>query len=662
MWVIFQRMKILDKILYFVVAGFVWIIINSSCANQGMPTGGPKDTIPPVLVGTHPLYKSLNYKGDEVRLTFDEFIIPDQVSEILVVSPPLEKRPTILTKSKSLLIRFNEELRDSITYSLDFKNSIVDNNERNAYESLRFTFSTGSHLDTLRVAGKVLNSFDLEPVENTLVLLHKNLHDSAVYTLRPDYIARTNKDGLYLFDNIAKGKYNLFSFNDLNNDFIYNEGAEEIAFHDTFMIPSAYFEAETDTLALPSGADSLLIEGHIRFLPEPVYLRHFTEKIYDQYLKSARRDSELQMTVVFNEPVSDTFNIELVDTIVPDWYVFEPNLEYDSLTLWIADTTLASIENIRMELSYFQLDSLDQLFLKKDTVEMEFAKKKEEETKRSRRRGKEEEDEEDEGPPPVPQFNLTTNVGSSVFELNDDIVIKSPHPIQSIDTSAFVVYLTDDTLKKSLPVIFMKDSVEWRTYRILYKWESETGYTLAVDSAACENIYGITSKKLSTPFKTRAEDYYGTINLELTDIEDQIIVQLLENTKNEEVVQEEIINGDGTVVFRFVAPGKYKVKVIYDENGDGKWNSGSFQDKVQPERVAYVNEVIKVRSNWENNLSWNLEPDPTFTKNIRDKELEEQMRKEAEERARKEQEQQFNTGQQQEGIFQPGGSSGIPLR
>ncbi len=119
-----------------------------------MPTGGLKDTIPPVLVGTHPKYKALNYKGNEVRLTFDEFIIPDQVSEVLVVSPPLEKRTTILTKSKTLIVRFNEDLQDSVTYSLDFKNSIVDNNERNAYENLRFVFSTCDRLDTLRVAGK----------------------------------------------------------------------------------------------------------------------------------------------------------------------------------------------------------------------------------------------------------------------------------------------------------------------------------------------------------------------------------------------------------------------------------------------------------------------------------------------------------------------------
>jgi hypothetical protein len=570
---------------------------------------------------------------------------------MLVVSPPLEKRLTVLTKSKTLIVRFNEDLRDSITYSLDFKNSIVDNNERNPYESLRFTFSTGDRLDTLRVAGKVIKGFNLEPLENTLVLLHKNLHDSAVYTLQPDYIARTDEEGLYLFDNLAEGEYHLYSFNDLNNDMRYNEGAEEIAFHDTLVVPSAEYHAEADTIA--SGADSLLIAGHIHFLPEPIYLRQFTEQIFEQYLKTSKRDSRYQATFVFNEPVSDTFNIQLVDTIVPDWFVLEPNQKFDSLTMWIADTTLAAKENIRMELSYYQLDSLSRLYVHKDTVDMQFAEK-EEDSKRSRRRGRED---EEEGPPPVPQFNWTTNLSSSGFDLNKDILLTSPQPIKYLDPSAVSVYLAEDTLKKQIPFTFSQDTTAWRTYLIAFPWESETSYTLEIDSAACINIYGISSKKLISTFKTRPEDYYGTINLELTSVEGQVLVQLLENNDTETVLQEKIVNENGKVVFEFLAPEKYKVKVIYDENGDGKWNTGSYQDRTQPERVAYINEVIKVRSNWDNNLSWDLKPDSTFTKNIRDKELEEQLRKEAEEKARQESEQQFNTGQQQNDMFPPGGQS-----
>jgi hypothetical protein len=646
-------MKILDKLPYFIVAGFAWIVIVSSCANQGMPTGGPRDSLPPVLVGTHPDYKALNYDGNEVRLTFDEFIIPDQILEMMVVSPPLEKRPTILTKSKTLIVRFTEDLRDSVTYSLDFKNAIVDNNERNPMDNLRFSFSTYDQLDTLRVAGKVINGFNLEPVEDALVMLHKNLHDSAVYSLRPDYIAKTDENGIYLFDNLQEGKYHLFALNDLNNDMLYNEGAEEIAFHDTLVVPSAEYHAEADTLA--SGADSLLISGHIHFLPEPIYLRQFTEKIFEQYLKTSRRDSRYQCTFVFNETVSDSFNIQLVDTLVPDWYVLEPNQNFDSLTVWIADTTLAARENIKMEISYFQLDSLNELYLHKDTVDMDFADK-EDDSRRRRRNARD--DEEEEGPPPVPQFNWNTNLSTSGFDLNRDILLTAPHPVKYIDPQAIRIFLAEDTLKTPLNFKFERDSLSLRNFRLSFPWESETSYTLETDSAASVNIYGVTSKALSSTFRTRPLDYYGTINLEMTGVEGQILVQVLQNNDTESVLEENVISEDQTVVFDYLPPEKYKVKVIFDENKNGKWDTGSFQDKFQPEKVAYINEVIKVRSNWDSNLTWFLEHDPTYTKNIRDKELEEQQRKEAEEKARQEREQELNPGQQnQNNMFVPGGTT-----
>ncbi len=646
----FLRMKFLDKIPYFVVAGFAWVIIVSSCANQGMPTGGPRDTIPPILVNTYPGYKSLNFRGNEVRLTFNEFIIPDKVSEELVVSPPLEKRPVVLTKSKTLVVRFNESLRDSLTYSLDFKNSVVDNNEQNPIENLRFKFSTGNNLDSLRVAGRVINAFNMEPLANTLVLLHTNLHDSAVYTLIPDYIARSDLDGLYLFDNLAEGKYHIFSFNDVNSNLKYDEGAEAIAFVDSVIVPSAEFLAEMDTVA--SGADSLLIAGHIQFLPEPVYLRQFNEQIFNQYLKTAKRNSPYQFTLVFNEPVSEKFDVKLVDSENENWYVAEPNLINDSLTFWIADTALVARESIFMELSYLQVDSAGELYVKKDTVDMQFARKEDTRKKRREREG------DEDLPPPAEQFNWSTNLSPTGFDLNKDVVITAPQPVVSFNPSAITLYRTDDTLKSPLSFRFAPDTMAWRTYRITYPWNDETSYTIEVDSAAGVNIYDITSKELISTFKTRPQDYYGAINLTVSGVDSQMIVQLIENNEAEAVIQEQIISENQTVVFNYLPPEKYRIKAIYDRNGNGKWDTGSYQDKYQPERVSYINEVVKIRSNWDSNLAWDMTPDPEFTKKIRDLELEEQMRKEAEEKAAREQEHLNQEGrQQQNDMFQPGGNS-----
>ncbi len=626
-----KKMKIAAKIPYIIVAGFAWIVIISSCANQGMPTGGPKDSIPPVLVETHPDYRALNFNGDEVRLTFNEYIIPDEVREKLVVSPPLKKRPTIRTKSKTLIVQFNEDLKDSTTYSLDFKNSVADNNERNEYENLRFSFSTGDVYDSLRVAGRVLEAFNLEPKENVLVMLHSNLHDSAVYTVIPDYIAKTNETGLFLMDNISPGTYHIFSVTDNNNNLLYDEGAEEIAFLDSVIVPGAEYREVQDTLV--KGVDSMLVTGHTQFFPDPVYLRQFTEDIFDQYIVDYERNNPYQSTIVFNEPVADSFNIRLLNHDIENWYILEHNPEMDSLTIWLSDTTLVKTDTLVTEVSYFQLDTLSQLFVQKDTLEFigSFTGNEEESSKR-RRRDKGEESE----PESIPQFTLKTNLGTAPFDLNKDIRIKVPEPVKSFDSTQVSLYLKEDTLKTPLQFNFSKDTAAWRTYSVSYAWEPGLEYSLEIDSAAVENVYGITSKQLKKDFEMREEDYYGKIILNMQDVEMPVIVQLLENTEDEKVISQKYIDENATVAFDFLAPDKYKLKAVYDRNGNRKWDPGSYQDHYLPERVTYINEVIKIRGNWDSKFDWQLTPDPHFSKKIRDKELEEQHRKDAREKARQE--------------------------
>lgn len=641
-------MKIKGKIPLLIVAVLGWIVIASSCANLGMPTGGPIDSLPPVLIETHPEYRALNYKGKEVRFTFDEYIAIEDISEELVISPPLTKRPIIRTKGKTLIIEFNEDIQDSTTYSLDFKNSIADNNEKNPYKNMRFSFSTGDVYDSLRVAGRILNAFNLEPVEKGLVMLHKNLHDSAVYRLQPRYIAKTDETGLFMIDNIAPGNYHLFAINDLNNDLKYNEGAEEIAFADSVVIPSAYFEEELDTLV--SGVDSFLILGHTHFHPEPFYLRQFTEDIFEQYLDSYKRETRNKCIFVFNESVKDTFSVKLVDRDLTDWYQIEYNENVDSLIFWIADTTVSRIDTLFMEVSYFQLDSASQLFLQKDTLDMIFTDKVEDP---SRKKKKVKEGEE-EKPPPVEQFVWETTISSATVDLNKEIGLIAKEPISYFDSTKITLFHTDDSLKTPLPFTFEKDTTVYRRYNLYYKWAPETNYTLEIDSAACVNIYGITSKKISKKFSTREEEFYGSRELILTNVTMPMIIQLVKNDDKEEIILEKKIAEDDSVLFDYLSPGKYKMKVIYDENGNGKWDRGSYQDKIQPEKVSYINEVVKVRSNWDEKYSWDLKPDLKFVKKIRDLELEEKQRKEAEEKARKDAENRNNPVQNQN-MLQGGG-------
>lgn len=610
-----KKIKIENSLLLMVIALFIALAFYTSCANQGMPTGGPKDSLPPILIETSPAMRGLNFSGKEVRLTFDEFIISDAVSEELVVSPPLEKRPSIRTRSKSLIVAFNEDLKSDVTYSLDFKNSVVDNNERNPYNNLRMIFSTGPTIDTLRVAGIVKNGYTLEPQEKLLVMLHSNLSDTAIIKTIPDYVARTDSRGMYLFDNVKSGQYRLYALNDGNRDLKYNPGAEEIAFADSIIIPFAEFRAEPDTIV--SGADSLLIVGNTYFFPEPIYLRTFTEKIFDQYIEKAARDTRHRSQIVFNEPVNDTLGIRLLNREATDWYIMENNSRWDSITIWVTDTIIAAMDTLRFEISFSQLDTLKQKHIALDTLSLVYTERARPETRRRSR------DEDEDEMPEVVQFTFSDNVKTSGFDLNVPVLISSPEPVQYFDLSAIRLVEVEDLTDTPLPITISQDSTLWRTWRIEHKWKPNTGYILEIDSAACHNIYGITSRKYRRQFTTQKDDFYGSIILELTSVNDPLLIQLLDNSKDEKILRELKTSADGKVTFDYLPPNKYKVKIIFDKNNNGEWDTGSLEEMRQPERVAYLPEIVRVRSNWFNEFKWDLKPDPTYQKSLIDKEEEE---------------------------------------
>lgn len=629
----FFTMSLKGKLPLLIIAALAWVVIVSSCASIGNPTGGPRDSVPPILVGTTPDYKALNFDGKSIEFTFNEYLFTSEISEVLVISPPFEKRPIIKTKSKTLIVQFNEELKDSATYSFDFKNSIVDNNEKNPFENFRFSFSTGDVYDSLRVAGRVMDAFNLEPLDKSLVLLHSNLNDSAVFRVRPDYIAKTDEDGLFMIDNIAPGSYHIFALNDVNGDMLYNEGAEEIAFVDSLVIPSVEFHEALDTIV--KGVDSMLVLGHSHFSPEPFYMRYFMEDIYEQFMESGERESRNKCLFLFNESVKDTFNVRLLNAQSSSWQQFEYNEKGDSVVLWITDTLVSKQDSLFMELSYFQLDSMNEPYVLNDTLLMKFSDHKVEEKKKNRKKDKEEE----EGAIPIPQFSWLSNLASTM-ELNGNIKLTAPEPLTSFDSKQILLHLTEDTLKMPLDFTFAKDTSVYRTYIISYKWEPEESYSLLIDSAASTNIYGVTSRELKKSFRVREEDYYGSITYNFTNVEMPMLVQILKNNDNEDVIRELRFDKDGEVLFEYLAPDKYKIKVIYDRNGNGKWDEGSYQDKYQPEQVSYVSEVVKLRSNWSEVHNWDLTPDLTFYKNIVDKELEAKKRKEAAEKAQKEREEE----------------------
>lgn len=598
-----------------------YLIFYSSCANIGSPTGGLKDSIPPVVVKTIPELRGTNYKGSDVRFTFNEYIVPDEISEKLVISPPMKKKPVIKMKGKTLIIEFSEDLRKDASYSLDFKDAVADNNEKNPIEDFRFSFSTGATFDSLRIAGYVKNALNQEPVEKALVMLHRKNEYIAFIDSLPDYIGTTDIEGFFMIDNVAPGEYRLYALTDSDNSLTYNSNAELIAFGDSLLVPSAKFVAETDTVI--KGLDTLLVSGHTDYYPDIQYLMMFEEEKFEQYLDNSKRTQANKCDFYFAESLSDSFRVNLLKPVpAADWSFLEENLKRDSITVWLTDTIISNSDSLQFEIRYEVLDSLNQLVVKRDTVELIYTVPKGPRPKKKKG-----------DVPEVQIITLGNNINSSAHDLYQRILIEAPEPLLSFDTKQVRLYSTEDTLKTLIPITVEKDTNSIRKYFVEHVWEPNTSYLFQIDSAAARNIYGHPSTEIDQKFRTQKEDYYGKIFLTISGLTGPAIVQLLANDKEEKILQKIQILGDGKIEFPFLKPEKYIIRLILDSNKNGKWDTGFLAGNQQPEELVYFPKIIKVRSNFEYKENWKIDYNPNYKKELIDEELEkEKARKKEQDR------------------------------
>ncbi len=608
-----ENMKKIFPILFFAYLGY--LVFTTSCANPGMPTGGAKDSIPPVVVRTIPEFNGRNYKGTEVSLTFNEFVISDQLREALVVSPPLKKRPMIRTKSKTLTIDLGDELKENQTYSLDFKDAIADNNEKNPLEDFRFSFSTGPDFDSLMIGGYVKDAKNLEPIEGAVVMLHSMKEVGAFKDSIPDYIAKTDKEGFYLLSNIAHGTYRLYALLDADNSMTYNQELEQIAFLDSLVVPQDLvlpdYESELNS------EDTLSIKDKRRdALETPFFLMLFEEEFFDQYLDDYKRERANLVRFNFSESITDSFQIELLQPAktTDDWHYLEYNATRDSLVLWVTDTVLINSDTLKMKLSYQIADSLQNLVMTHDTLLLNYSKPQD--TSR-RRRKKEDEDQ----PEPIPHITFKHNLKGKGFDVYSNIVLEAPEPLESFDWSMISLYQKVDTLEEARTFEIWQDSLSARKYYIRYPWEFEEEYRFQIDSAAAYSYSGHPNNMLNQRIGIQEESYYAKIILNISGLIDYGIVQLLENTENEKVLQQIRIAKDSEIEFPYLKPDKYKIRLILDWNKNGVWDTGNLDEGIQPEQVLYFQKILKLRSNFEVREAWAL-PMIQYEKELIDEEKE----------------------------------------
>ena len=589
-----------------------------ACASTGMPDGGPYDETPPKFIRATPEPNATNNKRKKVSIEFDEFIKLDKASEKVIVSPPQNEAPEVKVSGKRVLVEFFDSLKANTTYTIDFGDAIVDNNEDNPLGNFAYSFSTGESIDTLEISGTVLNAADLEPVKGIQVGIHKNLNDTAFSKLPFDRISRTDSRGHFNVKGIAPGTYRVYALMDGNQNYRFDSKTEAIAFLDSLVVPSMEGAVredtvwnEVDTLAY----DTIYKVSYTRFLPDNLVLRSFKEENPLQYLIKSERAQLNRFALYFSAKADTLPTLKGLDFDEKDAFVIESNQRKDSLLYWIKDTTLCERDTLTLQLTYLATDTLGQLVPKTDTLRMvnkinkerrlamaEDARKKEEKERKKRvRKG---------DTLRVETKFLNMNVEApSAFDLNRNISLRFEEPVAHIDTAAIHMAVKVDSLWEDIPFIFQADSILPRQYQILADWQPGKEYRMQIDSLAIQGLYGLYTNKVENTLKVKTLEDYGTLYLNIVGAGPHAIVQLLSN--NDAVVRQQPVTSQNTCDFYFLQPNtKYYIRLFNDDNQNCVWDTGNYEAKRQPEEVFYFPKVWEMKANFEFEETWDVKATP----------------------------------------------------
>lgn len=593
------------------------MIVVYSCASMGNPDGGPYDEEPPKFVRSTPKPFAINSKEKKVTIEFDEFIKLEKAAEKVVVSPPQLEQPEIKASGRKVVVGLVDSLRPNTTYTIDFADAIVDNNEGNPLGNYAFTFSTGTTIDTMEVSGTVLSASDLEPVKNIQVGLHSDLSDSAFMKKPFDRVSRTDSRGHFSIRGIAPGKYRIYALMDGNQNYLFDSKTEMIAFSDSIIIPAMEDAMRQDTIWKDSlTIDTIKSVGYTRFLPDDIILRAFKEENDRQYLTRSERDKENHFVLTFSARADTLPTLKGLNFDERDAFIIEKTDRNDSICYWIKDSLIYQMDTLEIQMDYLATDTLDRLVPQTDTLflankltraEREKLEAKAAEEKEKERKKKEKKGEKIE--PETTKF-LTLNVDApSAFDLDRNVYLSFDEPVASIDTAAIHMEIKKDSLWEEIPFLFVSDSVLPRKYEILAEWEPEKEYQLSIDSMAFKGVYGLHTNKVKQTMKVKKLDEYGTILLNITGADSTAVVELLDGSGK--VLRQQRITPQNTADFYYLNPGtKFYIRLFNDRNGNGVWDTGKYSEHLQPEEVYYFPKVWEMKANFEFEENWNINAVP----------------------------------------------------
>ncbi len=588
-----------------------------SCANPGKPDGGPYDETPPSVVGAMPKEYTTNCKQQKITLLFNEYIKLNNASEKVVISPPQIDQPEIRASGKKIYVELKDSLIPNTTYTIDFSDAILDNNEGNPMGSYAYVFSTGETIDTLEVSGKVLDAQNLEPVKGILVGLHSNLNDSAFVKSPLEKIGRTDGAGHFVIKGVAPGKYRIYALNDAENDFEFHQKSEDIAFTKNIIVPTSTPATRQDTTWIDSvRIDTIKTVNYTRFMPDDIVLRSFKETQTVHHLLKSERKTPYSFSLYFTAPTAELPKIKGLNFNTENAFLIQNSAGNDTITYWLKDTALVKKDTLELELTYKDTnDSTGVDEMRSDTLELisrtsyariakdlndkmeQWAKRKE----RAEKRGKKFNERQ-----PRQWIRMRYNAISSLAP-NENITFLLNEPLTKVDTSRIHLSLGVDTLWEERPFIISRDSANMLSYTVFGEWRNGQKYKLLIDSAAFTSIYGNNNIKMEMNFSVPTAESYASLFVTLSNYDNgQAYVQLLKGDKPYRTVKADGDHAD----FYYLTPGKYYMRMFVDQNGNDKWDTGLFAEQKQPEPVYYFPTEIELRASWDSEQEWNVHSTP----------------------------------------------------
>ena len=523
------------------------LIILFGCAKRGTPTGGPKDSIPPILVNASPKLNSTNFDSEEIRLTFDEWIKLDKVQDQLIISPPLEKSSYEIKPlsgvTKKVFLNFLDSLAPETTYTINFGNSIKDNNENNPLTFFSYTFSTGETIDSLYIRGNTKDAFSQESdefISLQLYLVDSLFKDSIVFQNKPTYISNTLDSTNYKFQNLKEGKYLLIALKDVDNNYFFDPYYDKIGFIDSLI-----------TLPRDSVIDLKLFKEETEIIwDKPHFIN--SEKIGFGYYGKLDLDK-----IKIESNIPDSVN-----------YVFIKEKETDTLNLWLSRNSFDSLNFSLIETDTIKLTTV-KFDRKRDSL--------------------------------IDSLNINSKT-VNVIHLKESFKISSNIPLNKIEDSLITIRDIDSL------IIPFTTSINDRLDEIDIDFEVSPSddYDIFIKPGAIKDIRGTENDSLQFNVVSQTLEDYGNVFLDvIANNDSKYILHLLDSNSN--IIREfKNVNSLSTYIFDYIRPGKYTFRLIEDLNSNDLWDTGNYLKQVQPEPVYYFPSELDVRANWDLNETFNL--------------------------------------------------------